>query len=44
MLADSIVAIGVNHKTAPVEVREQLAFSNDCQKALLEIKSIEGYT
>ncbi len=42
MLADSVVAVGVNHKTAPVEVREKLALSSDCQKALVEIKNIEG--
>ena len=31
----SIVLVGVNHKTAPVEVRELLAFSEeDCRNAL----------
>jgi glutamyl-tRNA reductase len=42
MLADNIVALGVNHKTAPVEVREKLAFSGDCTSPLLTIMEIEG--
>lgn len=42
MLARKIIALGVNHKTAPVEVREQLTFSGDCRTPLLEIKNIPG--
>lgn len=42
MWADKIVALGVNHKTAPVEVREQLAFSGDCQSPLLTLKEMPG--
>lgn len=42
MLAKKIIALGVNHKTAPVEVREQLTFSGDCRTPLLEIKNIPG--
>lgn len=42
MLAKKIIALGVNHKTAPVGVREQLTFSGDCRTPLLEIKNIPG--
>ncbi len=42
MWADSIMAIGVNHKTAPVAVREQLAFSGDCQTPLRQLQAIPG--
>jgi glutamyl-tRNA reductase len=42
MLAESIVIIGVNHKTAPVAVREKLAFSGDCAGPLLTLINIEG--
>ena len=42
MLAESIVIIGVNHKTAPVAVREKLAFSGDCAGPLLALMNIEG--
>lgn len=42
MLAESIVIIGVNHKTAPVAVREKLAFSGDCAGPLLTLISIAG--
>jgi len=42
MLAKSIVIIGVNHKTAPVAVREKLAFSGDCAGPLLTLMDIEG--
>ena len=42
MLAESIVIIGVNHKTAPVAVREKLAFSGDCATPLLTLMNIEG--
>lgn len=38
----SIVIIGVNHKTAPVEVREKLAFSDDCGVPLLALADIDG--
>lgn len=30
MPVDDIVIIGVNHKTAPIEVREKLSFSDEC--------------
>ena len=42
MWADSIMAIGVNHKTAPVAVREQLTFSGDCQTPLRKLQEIPG--
>jgi len=42
MLAENIVIIGVNHKTAPVAVREKLAFSGDCAGPLLTLMNIEG--
>lgn len=42
MLAENIVIIGVNHKTAPVAVREKLAFSGDCSGPLLTLMNIEG--
>ena len=42
MLADGIGALGVNHKTAPVEIREKMAFSDDCRKPLLTIKEFPG--
>ncbi|OGQ99727.1 MAG: glutamyl-tRNA reductase [Deltaproteobacteria bacterium RIFOXYD12_FULL_55_16] len=42
MSAESIVIIGVNHKTAPVAVREKLAFSGDCSGPLLTLINIEG--
>lgn len=42
MWADTIMAIGVNHKTAPVEVREKLTFSGDCQATLKQLQAIPG--
>lgn len=42
MLAERIVCLGVNHKTAPVEVREKLAFSGDCALPLAQIKALPG--
>jgi len=42
MPAESIAIVGVNHKTAPVAVREKLAFSGDCAGPLLSFVSIDG--
>ncbi len=42
MLADTIVALGVNHKTAPVAIREKLAFSGDCKIPLQKLEKIPG--
>ena len=36
------MVLGVNHKVAPVEVREKLAFPESCGTVLLEILSVEG--
>ncbi|MCI0527905.1 MAG: glutamyl-tRNA reductase, partial [Nitrospira sp.] len=39
----NIIIVGLNHKTAPVEVREQLAFSNELLgRALYEMGSCKG--
>lgn len=35
-----LVAFGVNHKTAPVALRERLAFADDLPNALAELKQI----
>lgn len=42
MRAENIVVIGVNHKTAPVAIREKLAFSGDCSGPLMTILAMEG--
>lgn len=42
MSADSILALGVNHKIAPVAVREKLAFSDDCSLPLVAISEVDG--
>lgn len=42
MLADTIMVLGVNHKTAPVEVREKLAFPEGPKEPLQKIKAISG--
>ncbi len=42
MSAESIGIIGVNHKTAPVAVREKLAFSGDCAGPLMALLAIPG--
>lgn len=42
MLADTIMVLGVNHKTAPVEVREKLAFPEGPKEPLQKIKAIAG--
>ncbi len=39
---DHIMVLGVNHKVAPVEVREKLAFPQSCGSVLLEILDIDG--
>lgn len=44
MSVDSILVLGVNHKTAPVEVREQLAFSDDNEAPFRNLKAIPGCT
>jgi glutamyl-tRNA reductase len=42
MQANNIFIIGVNHKTAPVEIREQLAFSGDGTLPLQELLTATG--
>ena len=42
MSAEKIMVLGVNHKTAPVEIRERLAFTNDPGTPYREIQVIPG--
>lgn len=42
MQADTLLIIGVNHKVAPVEVREKLAHTSGCENPVVAIKSIPG--
>ena len=42
MWADTIFTLGVNHKTAPVEVREKLTLAGTCENPLLKIKNLPG--
>jgi len=37
MLAERILCLGVNHKTAPVEIREKLAAKGDCANPFAEL-------
>ncbi len=39
---DHIMVLGVNHKVAPVEVREKLALPQSCGTVLLEILALDG--
>jgi glutamyl-tRNA reductase len=43
MSAEKIMILGVNHKTAPVEIRERLAFTSDPGTPYRELKSGRGY-
>ncbi len=42
MQVDQIMIVGVNHKVAPVEVREKLAYTGDCAHPVIEIGKIPG--
>jgi glutamyl-tRNA reductase len=42
MWADTILVLGVNHKTAPVEVREKLTFTGGCEAPMLKLKNLPG--
>ncbi len=42
MQADNLLIIGVNHKVAPVEVREKLAYTGDCENPVIAIGRIPG--
>jgi len=44
MQAENIIILGVNHKTAPVAIREQLAFSGDSALPFSELMALEGCT
>ena len=44
MQADNIIILGVNHKTAPVAIREQLAFSGDRALPFSARMALEGCT
>ena len=42
MSADKIMLLGVNHKTAPVEIRERLAFSDNPGAPYMALQAIPG--
>jgi glutamyl-tRNA reductase len=42
MSAEKIMILGVNHKTAPVEIRERLSFSNDPGTPFRELAVLPG--
>ena len=42
MSVERIQVLGVNHKTAPVEVREKLSFSNDLDAPFAALKAIDS--
>ena len=42
MLADNLMIIGVNHKVAPVEIREKLAHTGDCENPVVALKKMPG--
>jgi glutamyl-tRNA reductase len=42
MSAEKIMILGVNHKTAPVEIRERLSFSSDPGTPYRELKVMPG--
>ena len=42
MSAEKINILGVNHKTAPVEIRERLAFSDDPGTPYRELQVMPG--
>ncbi len=44
MSVDSVLILGVNHKTAPVAVREQLAFTSDPERPFKNLREIHGCT
>ncbi len=39
---DTLMVLGVNHKVAPIEIREKLAFPESCGTVLMEMVSIPG--
>ncbi len=42
MSADSLLIVGVNHKVAPVEIREKLAHNAGCENPVVTIKTLPG--
>jgi glutamyl-tRNA reductase len=42
MSADKVMLLGVNHKTAPVEIRERLAFSGNPGAPYMALRAIPG--
>jgi len=42
MQVDNLMIIGVNHKVAPVEVREKLAYTGDCEHPVLALQKISS--
>ena len=44
MRAENILILGLNHKTAPVAIREKLAFSGDSPLPLKELLAVDGCT
>jgi glutamyl-tRNA reductase len=42
MSADKVMLLGVNHKTAPVEIRERLAFSDNPGAPYMALRAIPG--
>ena len=40
---DELIALGLNHKTAPIEIRECLAFkAEDTEKALARVQGLSS--
>lgn len=42
MLVDNLMIIGVNHKVAPVEIREKLAHTGGCENPVVSIQKLPG--
>ena len=42
MPSDMILLLGVNHKTTPLAVREQLAVNNGYEETLQALRAIDG--
>ena len=42
MPAESIILLGVNHKTTPVEIREKMALSSGYEQPLTALKKIKA--
>ncbi len=42
MRVDNLIIIGVNHKVAPVEIREKLAHTGDCENPVVSIQKLPG--